>query len=199
MRKVRLQSWKGLGFALLFLAGLPLGGEMGGLTAQAISFQVGNSRSWGQDDGVFCDASGCYPGSVQTHGDLEAVLYGIGVDFWRHRFFWLESGGILTKKGWTRTGPKLDTGYLQVPLVLHVGYMPSSTGLGLSVAGGGYLDAVIPELSESRPGVTSSAQLHLRLGDRVLSGGIRYSRNLRKDFGFYVRTWSYFLSFSPHY
>ncbi len=197
MQTMKCEGWMGPGLALLLLACSPLFGQRAAITAQTVSYQVGHSRSWGQEDVVLCNASGCFPSKVLTLGDLNARLFGVGIDFWRHRFFWLESGAILTKKGWTITGPQLERGSLELPLVLHVGYMPSSTGLGLSIAGGGALD-VPADLSLSRPAVTASAQVHLRIGDRLLSGGIRYVRHLSRDHGFYLRTRSYFVSFSPH-
>ena len=146
MQTMKWEGWMGPGLALLLLTCSSLFGQRAALTAQTVSYQVGHSRSWGQDDGVFCQATGCFPGSVLTEGKLDARLFGVGIDFWRHRFFWLESGAIVTKKGWTRTGPQLEMRYLELPLVLHVGYMPSSTGRGLSIAGGGTLDLALPDL-----------------------------------------------------
>ena len=168
-----------------------------GLHGQTVSYQAGYSNSWGKRNITVC-AETCGPGWVRSHKDLAAPLLGISLAYGKHAPYWLESGFMVTRKGWQVTTPTLDSWAVEVPALAHVGFRPRGRGVGASVAAGAAFDVPLMQPLQSRPAAMAAAQVFANPGGRSLwSAGVRYTRGLFTNYDKYVYAVSFFVSVSP--
>jgi hypothetical protein len=167
------------------------------VTAQAISFQAGISSSWGESSGTICTLT-CGPGRSVTHEELAAPMGGATLTFRASGALRLETGLLLARKGWSVTTPTLQSTYLELPALVHVGYWPRTPGFGFSVGGGGAFDLGLRGGADSQVATLFDASIYATADGRSQwSLSIRMASGLNTIHTFHVHTVALLLGFSP--
>ena len=180
LRRFMLHS-KRLAAAILLCAAAPMT-SFGVLHAQTrLHLTGGVADSWGVSHGWFCAnvSPDCFWTTFWTGNHRVTPTAGVAVSSGFRRWFWFEIGAALVPKGWD-SGPAFHVAYLEIPVLVHIGYRPRRAGVGASVMGGLAPDL---SLSDANPndlafmgGVEIDVMTAMGWGASL---GVRYARGIQ--------------------
>jgi len=164
-----------------------------------IRFMAGFSWSWGVEHTRICIVDTCANSAIWTHERLTPTA-GLVVLAQFARPLWLEAGAVIAPKGWgLPTRPTGEVTYLELPVLVHVGYRRSAPGIGVSAVLGVAPDVDLLHWARNDAAMVGGMEIEIMtLAGWRYSMGARYARGLRSFDGFGNRAFTVLFGVSPY-
>jgi len=165
-------------------------------SAQTFTYVAGLSSSWGERVTIICKIT-CGEGSVSSAGNFTAPIVGAVLTLGSMGPLEITTGGFLAPRGWAVSEPTLRVVYLEIPVLVHLGFWPKSGfGAGLTAGIAGDVSIVTPSNSDVALVTGFRTQLFTSQGNRY-SLSLRLTRGLNTIYRKQNHALLLLLGFSP--